>query len=74
MSEDKNGYNTTLFQEVAYEITPEMKYNPRCLCDNTGCVRHSNCRACVEFHRVTAHPPTCRYHWEWKQGKDIVIK
>jgi len=69
---ESEGYNTTLFQEVAFEIRPEMKYNPRCLCDNTCCARHSNCKACMAFHRITAHPPTCMYKLAWKPGKDPV--
>jgi hypothetical protein len=52
-------------QEIAFEITRDMKYNPKCLCDNSGCARHSNCRACIAFHKLTNHPPTCRYHWKW---------
>lgn len=52
-------------QEVAYVIDKNMKYNPKCLCDNTACARHSNCRLCMEFHSKTGHPPTCRYKWKW---------
>jgi len=59
------GYNTAWVQEVAFEITGDMKYNPKCLCNNTGCARHSNCRACMAFHKLTDHPPTCRYAWTW---------
>jgi hypothetical protein len=54
-------------QEVAFEISGDMKYMPKCLCDNSGCPRHSNCRACVAFHKLTDHPPSCRYKWKWKE-------
>ena len=73
-SDDTKGYNTTIFQEMAFEIAPDMKYNPRCLCDNTCCARHGCCKACMAFHRITEHPPTCRYKWEWKPGREPVIK
>ncbi|OGO24442.1 MAG: hypothetical protein A2144_01560 [Chloroflexi bacterium RBG_16_50_9] len=70
MSEEMRnmGYHSAWIQEVAFEITKEMKYNPKCLCGNTCCARHSNCRACMAFHKLTDHPPTCRYKWnkrEW---------
>jgi len=62
----KKGYHTGIIQEVAFEITKDMKYNPRCLCDNSSCARHGNCRACIQFHKLTAHPPTCKYKWKWE--------
>ena len=55
-----------LNREVAFEIGPEMRYNPRCYCDNTVCARHGNCVACRAFHKLTGHPPTCEHKWNPK--------
>jgi len=64
-------YKRGLTQDYSFEITGDMKYNPICACDNTGCARHGNCKACTEFHRLTNHPPTCRYAWHWKKGQKL---
>ena len=64
----ENDHKPMLVQEVSFDFAPDIKYNPRCLCDNTGCARHGNCRACVEFHRLTDHPSTCRYAWKWRKN------
>jgi hypothetical protein len=63
----KKGYRTAMIQEVAFEISRDMKYNPKCLCDNSSCARHGNCRACIQFHKLTSHPPTCKYKWKWEE-------
>ncbi len=55
-----------MLQEIAFEITRDMKYNPKCICWNSGCARHSNCRACMAFHKLTDHPPTCKRDWTWE--------
>lgn len=60
--------NTPPVQEINFDFEKNMTYNPYCLCDNTGCPRHGNCRLCREFHCITAHPPTCQYDWKWKKG------
>jgi hypothetical protein len=52
-------------QEVAFEITGDMKNIPTCMCENSGCPRHSNCQACVQFHKLTDHPPSCKRTWNW---------
>ncbi len=57
-------------QEINFDFKETMKYNPRCLCDNSGCPRHGNCRLCAEFHRITCHPSTCQYCWKWKKGEE----
>ena len=62
------GRHSSMNQEAAFEITAEMKYQPKCLCNNSGCPRHSNCRACMQFHKLTDHPPTCRYNWKWDKS------
>ena len=68
MSEEieKKGYHSAWIQEICFNITSDFKYNPKCLCDNTGCARHSNCKACIQFHKLTNHPPTCKYAWKWE--------
>jgi hypothetical protein len=66
------GSHTSMNQEVAFEITADMKHMPKCLCDNSCCSRHSNCRACVQFHTLTNHPPQCkRGQWKWEDPKDV---
>ncbi len=60
-----DGFHWCMNQEVAFEITSDMKYQAKCLCDNSACPRHSNCRACVAFHKLTDHSPTCKYKWKW---------
>ena len=55
-------------QEINFDFKNNMTYNPRCLCDNSGCPRHGNCRLCAEFHRINPHPATCKYDWKWKPG------
>jgi phosphoribosylformylglycinamidine synthase len=30
-----------------------------CLCPNTSCENHSNCRACVKHHAARDYPPFC---------------
>ena len=57
-------------QEINFDFKENNAFNPRCLCDNTGCPRHGNCRLCAEFHRITAHPSTCHYDWKWRKGCD----
>jgi hypothetical protein len=60
------GRHSSMNQEAAFEIDAEMKYVPKCLCDNSGCPRHSNCRACMQFHRLTDHPSQCKYKKKWE--------
>ena len=62
--------HTPPVQEINFDFEENTTYNPRCLCDNTGCPRHGNCRLCNEFHKITNHPPTCRYSWKWKKGQN----
>ncbi|HHV10738.1 MAG TPA: hypothetical protein GXX75_10735 [Clostridiales bacterium] len=65
--EKLKGTHSEIIQEVAFEFPENVRYNPKCLCGNTGCARHSNCRVCMEFHKLTDHPPTCKYEWKWKK-------
>ncbi len=60
--------HTPPVQEINFDLKENMTYNPRCLCDNTGCPRHGNCKLCAEFHRISSHPSTCQYDWKWKKG------
>ena len=71
MSEETpcKGCHTAFNQEIAFDIAldrKDAKYLTKCLCDNSGCPRHSNCRACKQFHAMTDHPPTCEYKWIWE--------
>ena len=56
-------------QEVAFEITRDMKNIATCICENSGCPRHSNCQACAQFHKLSDHPPTCKRTWKWDAVK-----
>ena len=56
-------------QEIAFEITRDMKNVPTCACENSGCPRHSNCQACVQFHKLSDHPPSCKRTWKWDAVK-----
>lgn len=60
--------HTPPVQEINFDFEENMKYTPYCLCDNTGCPRHGNCKLCVEFHKISSHPSTCKYAWKWKKG------
>jgi hypothetical protein len=65
------GRHSSMNQEVAFEISRDIKYMPKCLCDNSACPRHSNCRACMQFHKLTDHPPSCKYKWKWEDAKVV---
>ena len=56
-------------REIAFEITRNMKNVPTCACENSGCPRHSNCQACVQFHKLSDHPPSCKRTWKWDAVK-----
>ena len=55
-------------QNYSLQYADTNRMTPFCVCDNTSCARHGNCRACQEFHRLTNHESTCRYAWHWKKG------